>query len=231
MLPTLVLLACALPGDGPKPYNDLDGDFFDAPWPSDLRRADAGGLSMAGFPHADDYPLLEDYAAALEERVDGAGTNAPIYFRFQGPLDTERLPTPEESVLPGASLMLVNVDPESPEFGELVPVQWRFTESSTTYQPENLLAVAPLSGFPLRPGTTYAALLTTEVARQDREMAGVWYADSPDNDYWSTLQDALFGLGVAVEEVAIATRFTTDDPISELREYAADTDRRRRAAR
>lgn len=217
------LAACAPPGNGPRPMNDLGGDFFDAPWPSDLRRTSAGGLEMKGFPNVDDYPLLEDYSAAIEQRVDGAGNNAPIYLRFQGPLDTSLLPDPSDSIAESSPLVLVDIDPSSPDHGTRVPVQWRFTEGSTEYQPENLLAVAPLFGFPLRPSTTYALFLTQEVARQDPALAEAWHPDHPDNAYYAPLQDTLFELGVAVEDVAIATLFTTGDPVAELREYAAAT--------
>jgi len=221
MLTLILLTACGALGSGPKPYNDLDGDFFDAPWPSDLRRTEAGGLDMSNFPNVDEFPLLEDYAEALENRLDGAGPNAPIYFRFQDPLDTDALPTPAESIAPGSPLVLVNIDPESPEYGATTPISWSFTEDNTEYQPGDLLAVAPLSGFPLRPTTTYAVYLTTDIARQDGYMAEVWRPDHEDNAYWSDLQDVLFGRGVGVEDIAIATVFTTSDPISELRELAA----------
>ncbi len=224
MLMILVGLAgCGAPGNGPRPLNDLDGDFFDAPWPSDLRRSSAGGLDMSGFPNVEDYPLLADYAAAIEERVGGAGNNAPIYLRFQGPLDTSLLPSPEASIDEGSPLVLVDIDPSSPERGSRVPVQWRFTTEATAYQPENLLAVSPLFGFPLRPSTTYALFLTLDLARQDPELAAAWLPDDPNKAYYSPLQDTLFELGIPVEDVAIATIFTTGDPISELRDFAAAT--------
>jgi hypothetical protein len=64
-LPLLGLMACA-DQDGPLPMNDLAGAFFDAPWPSDLRRGASGGPELLHFPNVDTLPLLADYAALAE---------------------------------------------------------------------------------------------------------------------------------------------------------------------
>ena len=210
----LGLLACTAPG--PLPMDDLGGDFFDAPWPSDLRRTPSGGLEMATFPGASDLPLVQMYTELGETGLDGAGTTAPIYFRFEGPLDTSTLPaTGRGSVYPSSSLFLIDVDPDSPEFGRRIPVMWDFQESDTTFQPTNLLAVMPLPGVPLRPGTTYAAGVTTQAASPHPEMLERFSSAHPDHQHYAGLQAALFAEGTGVEEVAIATVFTTQDPLAE----------------
>ncbi|MFT5587820.1 MAG: hypothetical protein ACI9VR_005433, partial [Cognaticolwellia sp.] len=201
----LTLLGCTLlGGNGPQPMNDPSGGFFDAPWPSETRVTDRGSPDLTGFPGAEDIPLIQAYATVIEQELDGTSTNGPVYFRFDGPLDTAALPTPEESLnVSSASLFLINVDPDSPEFGQPVPVQVDFQESATTYQPENLLAFGPISGAPLRPATRYAAVVTTDIARADPQIQQQLLSTDPDYARWSDLDAALFGAGRSSADIAI----------------------------
>lgn len=209
----LLLLACV--EGGPTPIVDEAGDFFDAPFPSDSRRSASGGLDYTGFPGRDDQPLLDLYCTEGELSIDGAGTTAPITFRFDGELDESLLPKPLGTLYPSSAVFLIDVDPDSPDFGARVPVEWDFQVEDTTYQPTNLLTLAPLPGIPLRPGTTYAAGVTTRVASPSPDFAEVWTVDHPDHERYAGLQAALLEDGTGVEEVAIATVFTTQDPVDE----------------
>lgn len=213
-----LLLACTAPG--PTPLNDLGGEFFDAPFPSDLRRSPEGGLDMTGFPERDTQPLVDTYARLGETDLDGAGTTAPITFRFDGPLDTTQLPKPMGTLYPSSALFLLDIDPDSPEFGRRIPVEWDFQETETTFQPTNLLTLAPLPGIPLRPGTTYAAGVTTKVASQHPDFAEVFQRGDPDFDAFELLGAALMEQGIGTDEVATATVFTTQDPITETARIA-----------
>ncbi|MCP4806958.1 MAG: hypothetical protein GY913_18175 [Proteobacteria bacterium] len=209
-----MLLACVEPG--PMPMNDLGGEFWDAPFPSELRRTPEGGLDLTGFPERENQPLVEQYAAIMETELDGAGTTSPISFRFEGPLDLELLPSPMGTIYPSSALFLIDIDPDSPEFGRRIPVEWDFQEDETTFQSSNLLTLAPLPGIPLRPSTTYAAGVTTKVAAQHPDFAEVFSSADPDFEQHELLGAALFEQGVGTDEVAIATVFTTQDPVDEL---------------
>jgi len=209
----LLLMACV--ETGPAAMNDLDGEFFDAPFPNDLRRTPSGGLDMSGFPGRDDQPLIEQYTTIMEQSLDGAGTTAPITFRFKDPLDTSELPKPLGTLYPSSAVFLLDVDPDSPDFGTRIPVEWDFQEEKTTFQPENLLTLAPLPGIPLRPGTTYAAGVTTKIAGAHEAFPAVFEEGHADHALYADLQAALFEDGTPVEDVAIATVFTTQDPVEE----------------
>lgn len=205
---------------GPRVINDPDSAaLFDRPWPSDERRRDDGTPDMSGWPNPNGLGLLDDYLA-LAETIPGFGTNAPIYLRFDRPIDTGRLPTPSGSLSPDSPLWLIDVDPASPRFGERFPVQWEFQESATTYEPDNQLAVAPVYGFPLRPDTTYALVVTTALAAPDPEFATRWDEDHPHHDLYAGLADALVFHGLGPRDVAVATVFTTGDPTDELARVA-----------
>lgn len=210
----LYFLACTPPTprvDAPVSLFDPASEaFFATPWPSDTRRDDDGTLALAGFPNPFDVPLLAEYIARVDQ-LTGFGTNSPIYLQLDGRLDPLTMPTPRESTAPGSSLILVDIDPASAYWGERIPVQWEQNAfADSVYMPENLLAVAPAYGFPLRPNTTYALLLTTASAAP----ADGWALSD------SALRQALFPLGLAEADIAIATTFTTQDPLDELHRIA-----------
>ena len=198
----------------------FEGDgFFDRPWPSDLRRGATGGPDMAGFPKRESFDLVDLYLD-VAETLDGFGNNSPVYVRFDGAIDTALLPEPQESLEPSSPLLLLDVDRGSPHRGEIFPVEWAWQEEETEFQDEDLLAVRPVYGFPLRPSTTYALVVREPLAQVGDAMAAVWAPDHPDHDHYAPLQEALFELGVDVETVASAAVFTTQDPVSEMAEYA-----------
>ncbi|MCB9744243.1 MAG: hypothetical protein H6741_03565 [Alphaproteobacteria bacterium] len=217
VLPLIALmLGCA--GDGPTPrVGDGDG-FFASPWPSSARSNALGGPDLSGFPKSDELDLLGKYVELGAEAVDGASTVAPIYLAFDGPIDTSLLPDAATSVTEHATVFLVNIDPDSPGWGERVPLRWDFQAEASAYQSDNLLAVAPLVGTPLKPRTLYAAVVTTELAQRHPSMEEVFDPEHPDYaSAWEPLRLALFEQGVRVEEVAVATVFRTGDPTADLR--------------
>ncbi len=212
----LLVAGCTAEGpvDGPTPvYRPDSALFFDTPFPDDARRDEDGTLSFSGFPNPYVSPLLVAYLERAE-RVTGFGPSSSIHVQLDGPVDGARMPTPAESIADGSALLLVDVDPDSPHWLERFPVQWeQTTYALSPYSPEHLLTVAPLHGYPLRPATTYALVLTTGVARRSEDWADTW-EERPE------LEHALSFLGIERSEVAIATTFTTSDPLDEMRRIA-----------
>jgi hypothetical protein len=212
----LGITGCAA-SDLPEPVFGGDG-FFDHPWPSDTRMID-GALDLEGFPRRDEFSLLEGFVQ-LSETLDGYGNNAPVYLRFDGALDTDQLPSPAASLRDDSPILLIDVDPHSPYRGEQVPITWHFQEPETSYQPSNLLAIQPVWGFPLRPRTTYAAVVTTQVARPSPEFSEVWDEEHPEYEVYLPLQQTLVQVRLSVLDVAAATVFTTQDPTSDVTRIA-----------
>lgn len=216
VLTALVLLTgCSDPTGDAVPSFDLDGGFWDAPWPSDLRRTADGTPDISGFPNPDDVPLLDLYFEAAKNET-GFGTNSPAYFTFDRPLDTALLPTPAESLELGSPVFLVDIDPHSPHWGERVPVGWDWQEDRTAFQAANQLTVGPVLGFPLRPDTTYAVVITTDLAAPSPAFHTAWERDEATALHLEPLFDRLPHEGLDPEDVAIATVFTTTDPTAEL---------------
>lgn len=203
----LALLGCTESRDGAGASPVTSGpDFFDSPWPSDARVVD-GHPDVTGFPHAGIYPVVDAYLDAVAE-IDGAGNNSPVYVRFDAGLDTDLLPSPAESLEAGSPVYLVDIGIGSPHRGERVPIAFEWTETHTSWQPDGLLATAPIFGFPLAPATRYALVFRSPlVAPQPLE----WTAPG-----MSALESTLVAQGEDPDSVSFAVTFTTQDPVAEL---------------
>ena len=138
---------------------DLGEGFASFPWPSDTRLTDDGAPDMTGFPLADDPNLLDTYVAAVETLVQGFGTHPLIQVRFDGELDPDLWPAPEQTRWIDSPVLLMDVDPDSPDRGALVPVQLHWETEERTYTDLQTLSAVPAVGFPLAPGTTYGFVI------------------------------------------------------------------------
>src|SRR5215467_9045913 len=116
----LAVAACSSSGSsGTKPLFDAnDDDLYALPFPNDLRRT-ATGLDLAKMPAPS--PLVQIFRDAAAT-LDGFGLNESIYVRFDGPIDPTSLPDAAGSLADGASLYLVDIDPQSAHKGEKVPI-------------------------------------------------------------------------------------------------------------
>ncbi|MFT4977548.1 MAG: pimeloyl-ACP methyl ester carboxylesterase [Myxococcota bacterium] len=215
--PQMVTVLWMLVGCGtqlrPIPLTEGEG-FFDRPWPDDRRTVD-GRPDLSDFPERGEYDLLEAFIEVAEE-IEGFATNGTAYVRFDGPLDTDKLPTPEQSLDTDASVILLNVDPSSPRRGEQVPLQWDYQEEDSLWQAAGTLAVQPIWGAPLEPGTMYAVVLSDKLVSPPDDFVGVWEADHPERDYYAPIQETLFQIRRSVNTVAHAFRFTTQDPTADF---------------
>src|SRR6185503_5613073 len=143
-------------------FDTAGGGFFDLPFPHELRRDADGTVSIAGFPFPSS-PLVDQYRDAIETTA-GFGLASGVFFRFDGAIDPASLPVaPEASRQPGASVFLLDVDPQSPARGTRLPLWIDFRAPADAYRPGNLLTIMPVPGFTLTPGTLYAAVVTDGV--------------------------------------------------------------------
>ncbi|HVY47525.1 MAG TPA: hypothetical protein VHB21_16665 [Minicystis sp.] len=207
-LPAAVL-ACALAATGcgdlgggpvtslfvvPKDLAELrEASFFDQPWPSDLR-LEHGAPRLEGYYNPRNLPLLAEYIDAMKGKLDGFSPAAAGFVRFDGPLDTSTLPAdPAAALDPSASVQLIDVDPRSPEHGARKLVSLEFREAAGIYWRPNTLAFMPTFGFPLRPHTHYAFVVTSRVKAKDGGEIG-----RPAD------LDAVLGLASASRRLAVA---------------------------
>lgn len=191
--------------------------FFDMPFPNDTRRTPAGTIDLEGFPNPTGVALVDTYADAVTAELRGFGTQSAIYFRFSHSVDPATLPTsPEASITAGASVFLLDVTAGSLDRGLTRPIAVHYQDAATQFWPEHTLAIRPIYGAPLAGGRQYAAVVTRAVTPRD----GGTFAR--DGDFQALVDAAPVGelgvlaaAGVPLEDVLVATVFTTQDPTRE----------------
>lgn len=141
------------------PRGSDDGDFFRLPWPNDIRKK-GGRPDLAGFPTPGPGPLKVDvvdrWARHLEKTNDGYSGYPSVVFRFSGEIDYTSLE------VDGAS-DFIDLTTGDANAG----YQWSVSTGRTAYVCENNLTFRPRMGEPLKPGHTYAFLLTNKVMAKD----------------------------------------------------------------
>ncbi len=141
-------------------------DFYDLPFPNDLRLREDGAFDLSSYPRLGGQ--LSEYATAMDGQIRGAGPGAAVIFRFDAPLDPSTLPgDPVNSIQPGASAFLIDITEGSPTYGRRAPVKVSFSADSGQFIGPNWMALQPVPGIPLRERTTYAAILTTDLRAAD----------------------------------------------------------------
>ncbi len=215
-------------------YLDLSdkGNFFDVPFPSDIRRMPDGSIDMSRFPNSMHSKMFTRYIEGVAHGY-GFSTGTTVYFHATGPVNSANLPaSPAASLKPESPVFLVDIDPQSPERGRILPVLTHFyaKRPDLNFGPKNLLAVMALPGFALRENTTYAVVINKSLG--DREgnplSCSPYFEDlkrgmSPDGrlggkarDVYAPLWDWLKEAGLDAGEIAAATVFTTGDPTAEM---------------
>ena len=205
----------------PASLDELAGPaFFDHPWPSDFRLVD-GSPRFEGYYNPRIIPLLDEYIGSMHGVLDGFSPAAAGFLRFTGSLDPASLPaTPLAATDAASSVQLIDVDAASPVRGErrLIDVLWR--EQEGVYWREHTLAFMPTFGFPLRPHTRYALVVTDAVraAGGGKVTAAPSLASllaSPSVDLAPALGE-IEAAGVPRGRIVHLTVFTTTDPAAEL---------------
>ncbi len=210
--------------------------FYDHPWPSDLRRDADGSVHVAGFYNPRLIPVIDTYVSEATGLLDGFSPAALGYVRFTGDIDPTTLPADPPSTLdPAAAVQIVDVDPSSPEHGmrKLAQTYWRQTDG--VYWLADTLAIGPALGWPLRPSTKYALVVTNKV----RAANGAAITPSTDlsavlgltkttasnqaaHDLYAPAVADLATDGIAASDIVHLAVFTTNDPTSELFAVADD---------
>lgn len=224
--------AAMTPPAGTRAAFDLDADlaqpahFFDLPYPSDLRLLPSGAPDLRGFPNPDEVAMIDALGKAAMERR-GFPVIPVAYFRFDAPI----APRDADAVIPAgptAPILLIDVDPDSPERGRLFPVM-AATPPPDAYVPANLLAVAPRHGMILHADRRYAFAVRRamgDAAGKPLDAPAVFAAlqqgRTPDGtrgkaaaDSFAPLWPALTKAGIDPADLAAATVFKTGDVVAD----------------
>ncbi len=206
--------------------------FYAMPYPSDLRLRADGTPDLRGFPNNLNESIVEGLRTTAMQRV-GFPQMPVAYFHFSAAL----APHDPTAVVPAEAsqdLLLVDVDPSSPERGRLFPVV-AGTPAADRYLLDGTLEIAPRVGVVLHESRTYAFVVKTSL--RDAAGANVVAPDAfralesdappaadPQLSAWKLYQPlwtALAQIGVARSDVAIATVFTTGDVVKDTADLSS----------
>ena len=202
--------------------------FYDFPFPSDLRTHANGAPDMTGFP-APPLALVTNALTYIEAERAGFSPQGGVYFRFDGAVDLSNYEDPLVSA--DAPMQLINIDPDSPEYGQRVPVLASFHTGRSAYWSRNTLCLRIIPGLGMLPGTRYAAILTQDLRTPEGlevlpAAAFTALIDSDAEDATTSSYRPVFNtlreLGIAPEDLVSATFFRTSDVSLEmdaLRDY------------
>ena len=223
---------------GPELVLDASGagGFFDSPWPSDARRLPSGAPDLRGLPNPRGAAWI-DRVYALTAETAGFSPSGTISFRFDAAVNRPAQ-DPLAALAPDAAVQLVDVDPRSPERLRRHPLHVGLTARADSFRPEHLLQVLPVPGLPLRPRTTYAAIVLRKLGApgtpwlgQHPDLTALLAGQTPAGAQGPALRlavepllSALAALQLHPDDVAAATVFTTGDPTELLIRQAKHLD-------
>jgi hypothetical protein len=207
-------------------FDPGSASFFGTPWPSDHRRRTGGELALEQFPRSD-LPLIKSFTETLGAAVNGFSTMPVITIAFeQNPGDVV-LPAAPETLDESGSVQLIKLD-ESCD--RRVPLEVVFRSQDDPFLPKHHLAAAPVPGFVLEPRTTYGLIVTrsfggakgeTRTLRPpllDACLVGPPFgAHDRVRASFAPLRRCIDSGRLIEKEIAVATVFTTQDPLTELR--------------
>ncbi len=208
-------------GAAPR-YEPTSADYTATPWPTDRLRVN-GHPTLSNFPNPDANPLIADYLAYGEEVLDGWSTNGAIFVQVAAAIDPTTLPSAAASRDDArAHVQLVELGDASPTRGDRVPLVFQYVVKSSgdSFYLGDTLVIRPVYGFPLRPATTYCALVTRAVKDTGGgylQPAAAFTSALAAEPSLAPLRDWLPTSPLFDTDLAVATCFTTQDPTKDMR--------------
>lgn len=211
-------------------FQDSD-EFYNFPYPSDLRLDGTGHPDLSGFPvFPKTIGFFKRFKTIASDRP-GFPTTAAAYFRFSQPLAPQSADT-RIATDPSAPLLLLDIDRTSDHRGEIIPIVASTPEPDPYYVPSHLLAVAPYPGIVLEPNHQYAYVVRRSLKdsngnglkstpafrqlRQDLVPKGNLRHRFAAYLLYKPLWETVDLLGINRRSIVVATVFTTGDVVTEM---------------
>jgi len=218
---------------GPTLVFDTGGraELFDLPFPNDARRLPNGAPDLCALRNPRAIGFIDATRRLAHHDARGFAPVGVIGFRFDAALPP-LLDDPLRSRGADASIMLVDVDPDSPQRLQRRAFHLAVTARADSVRPAHLLQLLPVPGLGLRPNTTYAVVVLRDLVPGAPRLGlsepllrlldgrppccGDKALGHRLVEAYAPLVRALPDLGLAPEEIAAATVFTTGDPTAAL---------------
>jgi hypothetical protein len=208
-------------------FDPSGADFFDMPWPHDVRRQPNGAPDLASFPTGG-VDLVALYVETVEANIDGFSSWPVVYIALDAPIAPDTWPAAPDTLAPTSTVQLVRIDDAG--CGERVPVLVDQYLDDDPYLPANTLRVSPAEGFFLPPASIWAVVLTRELGRGSNQrivsparmraaLAGASGDAVLDASYVSAAR-CLPAAGVGLDDIALAVPLTTQDAVGQLQRLA-----------
>ncbi|MGC1507472.1 hypothetical protein [Ketobacter sp.] len=234
-----VLPGCKLPGANSMkmslPGIEPATSFYANGFPTDLRVDEQGHVDIHDFPRQYHF-LTKKYVNSVNGMAERYHTVMPVYLPFTKAIDVDSMSDWDtDYASPDAPIQLIDVDPDSSEYGRRFPLSLSVTKTADQYRPRHLLQVYPTMGFALRPDTTYALIVTDETPlaeinywQQDPQLGAVLGVASDDiqlpeavSKTYQPLRDFLNAENLDPQHIVGATVWTTGDPVARFYQGAA----------
>lgn len=211
-----------------------DEDFYAKPWPSDARLSSEGTPVLSDFPTS--YQPFRRILGTIENQVHGFSNMPVIFVGFDDPSDTLSLPSPQESLSESSPIQLIALNERC---GERIPIEMAIRGEGDRYAPAGILQVKPAIGSRLIAGESYALVVLRSITPEGREFqeatdfTELWRIAqvedssrelenlSEEAQRWAKslipLSDCLESSRLSADEIAIATVFSAQNPISTLK--------------
>lgn len=203
-----------------------EATFYRFPFPSDMRLSASGGPDVTGFPNQNANEKVANVVGIIPQHK--GFPLAPIaYFQFQKALAKRKSQDLIEASA-DAPVMLLDIDPKSPQRGTLYPIVT--TElPSDGYVPDHLLAVGVYPGVILHQERTYAFVVMRQYNDAQGESLGapkvlneLKAGHTPEGAWgeklktlYEPLWETLKQKQISLDDVAAATVFTTGNVVSD----------------
>ena len=209
--------------------------FYGAPFPSDTLVQANGHVDLTGYPNPYGADLVRAGVELLSGDARGFALTGGVFFSFTDALDPAGVVTLQASTAADVPFILTPVDAQAPGAGQRHLVEAAFQLDAGPQGTRNMLTLLPVQGMPLAPATTYVAAVLRTLRDADghplvasstvaallsgNTVAGLSAAHVAK---WRAGLEALGRMGVAAQDVAGMTVFTTDDPVARMASARAD---------
>src|SRR5688572_10058116 len=213
-------------GDARVRFALQDGplDFASVPFPSELYRDASGRIAIGQLPNPKSDAVMLTKVRELIGLRQGFCATCNATFAIDGGVDVASLP--EQGAEPDRddAIVLVDVDPDSPEHGRLFPLRAQYDATN------GWLSVRPARGFALHGGRAYAAVVTANaiggdglpigpadefIAVRDGQGEGDARLMAASAALEPTFVE-LEAIGIPREQVVGLAAFTTEDPTADF---------------
>lgn len=221
---------------GPVLRFDVGGeDFFDAPFPSDVKLTAEGKVDFAQWKIAYERKVLPLWFDASKELLEGWSPISGVFVSFDAAIDPSSLPKDAKSSIETSvawpSVFLMDVDESSPDKGKLLPLECRFTQKAGVLTPGNLLGCMSPMGIVRRIKNRYAFVITKNLkdaqgqsvqapeqllklmGGEDLKAGERTFAAAPT----AQAKEVILKAGLSEDDLVAINVFTTGDPKSRLR--------------